>query len=513
MPVIDRIAGFHAELTDMAARYPRPSRARLRGAAHLRSRRRQARELRHRGASRHRQDRRRRPAAGRQFAARDRAARRHGLPADPGGQQLRATARTHEGRMHACGHDGHTTMLLGAARYLAETRNFDGTVHFIFQPAEEGLGGAEAMVKDGLFDRFPCDAIFGMHNRPGLAVGKFQIRPGADDGGRRLFRHRDHRPRRPWRAARSRDRPGDRREPHHDGAADRSSRATSRPVDTAVVSVTQIHAGDAYNVIPETRRDCAARCAASATRRWTLIEKNGCARIAEGVAGGFGATAELDFRRAVPAARQRRRRDRIHRRYAPPRWSATTTSTATARSSMASEDFSFMLERRARRLYPDRQRRRRRAAARSTTPATISTTRALPFGASLFARLVERRLARMTGAELHCSRPAVVPAKRWAALLHRTQIWSWLIAAAWVLVSARCGGLRGLRHRGASADRSGAHRLGVAQLALIPLAGLAVLLGVGTTFRTRIGLWVAIVLAAAPLVYAGWAMLRDMSSC
>ena len=80
----------------------------------------------------------------------------------------------HDGRMHACGHDGHTTMLLGAARYLAEARNLDGTVHFIFQPAEEGLGGGDAMVKDGLFERFPCDAIFGMHNRPGLAVGKFR---------------------------------------------------------------------------------------------------------------------------------------------------------------------------------------------------------------------------------------------------------------------------------------------------------------------------------------------------
>src|SRR6185369_15841358 len=102
------------------------------------------------------------------------------------------------GRFHGCGHDGHTTMLLGTARYLAETRNFDGTVHLIFQPAEEGLGGGKAMVEDGLFDRFPCDAIFGLHNRPGLCNRQISDSNRPYDGGWRLFRHHGERPRRAW---------------------------------------------------------------------------------------------------------------------------------------------------------------------------------------------------------------------------------------------------------------------------------------------------------------------------
>src|ERR1700728_2226002 len=91
------------------------------------------------------------------------------------------------GRFHGCGHDGHTTILLGTARYLAETRNFDGTVHFIFQPAEEGLGGARAMIRDGLFEKFPCDEVYGLHNAPDLNHGEVAILPGPAMAGADFF--------------------------------------------------------------------------------------------------------------------------------------------------------------------------------------------------------------------------------------------------------------------------------------------------------------------------------------
>src|SRR4051794_30931203 len=157
---------------------------------------------------------------------------------------------TRSGVMHACGHDGHTTMLLGAARYLAETRKFNGTVNFIFQPAEEGLGGASAMLKDGLFERFPCDTVFGMHNQPGMPVGKFAIRPGTMMAGGAFFDIRIE----------GRGSHGARPEQSVDPVLVGCQIVTAlqsivarnvSALDSAVVSATAIRSGDAYNVIPQ----------------------------------------------------------------------------------------------------------------------------------------------------------------------------------------------------------------------------------------------------------------------
>ena len=206
-------------------------------------------------------------------------------------------ASTAPGKMHACGHDGHTAMLLAAAQHLAKNRDFDGTVYLIFQPAEEGGGGAREMIKDGLFDKFPMQAVFGMHNWPGAPVGTFAVSAGPVMASSNEFK------------ITVRGKGGHAALPHNGidpvlvacqlvQAFQSIITRNKKPVDAGVISVTMIHAGEATNVISDT-------CELQGTVRTFSIEvldmiEARMQALTEQLCAGFGASAEFAFSRNYP---------------------------------------------------------------------------------------------------------------------------------------------------------------------------------------------------------------------